>query len=67
MKDPAKVTCRIFVGNLPTDDMERKDLKDLFSKFGLVTGMNLKLINNNIYFLLEFLYVLFHALNKNYL
>ncbi|EEB10000.1 conserved hypothetical protein [Pediculus humanus corporis] len=39
MKDPAKVTCRIFVGNLPTDDMERKDLKDLFSKFGLVTGV----------------------------
>lgn len=38
MKDPVKVACRIFVGNLPTDDMERKDLKDLFSKFGIVTG-----------------------------
>ncbi|KAK6630681.1 hypothetical protein RUM44_002850 [Polyplax serrata] len=39
MKDPAKVACRIFVGNLPTDDMERKDLKDMFGKFGVVTGV----------------------------
>lgn len=38
MKDPTKVACRIFVGNLPTDDMERQDLKDLFSKFGPVSG-----------------------------
>lgn len=38
MKDPAKVACRVFVGNLPTDEMERQDLKDLFSKFGTITG-----------------------------
>lgn len=49
MKDPGKVACRIFVGNLPTDDMDRKDLKDLFGKFGIVTGyikyLNLLYIN----------------------
>lgn len=39
MKDPTKVACRIFVGNLPTDDMERQDLKELFSKYGPVSGM----------------------------
>ncbi|KAL0271558.1 UNVERIFIED_CONTAM: hypothetical protein PYX00_008615 [Menopon gallinae] len=39
MKDPAKVACRVFVGNLPTDEMERQDLKDLFSKFGTITGV----------------------------
>lgn len=36
--DPRDLERRIFVGNLPTSDMEKKDLEDLFSPYGKVVG-----------------------------
>lgn len=36
--DPKDLERRIFVGNLPTSDMEKKDLEDMFSQFGKITG-----------------------------
>lgn len=32
---------RIFVGNLPTSDMEKKDLEDLFSQYGKIVGVSM--------------------------
>lgn len=36
--DPRDLERRIFVGNLPTSDMEKKDLEDLFSPYGKIVG-----------------------------
>ncbi|RXM95763.1 RNA-binding Raly-like protein [Acipenser ruthenus] len=34
--DPRDLERRIFVGNLPTNLMERKDLQELFMKYGKI-------------------------------
>ncbi|XP_023810722.1 nuclear receptor coactivator 5 isoform X4 [Oryzias latipes] len=39
--DPRDLERRIFVGNLPTSDMEKKDLEDLFSPYGKIIGVSL--------------------------
>ncbi|XP_019214575.1 nuclear receptor coactivator 5 isoform X3 [Oreochromis niloticus] len=39
--DPRDLERRIFVGNLPTSDMEKKDLEDLFSPYGKVVGVSM--------------------------
>ncbi|XP_041837315.1 nuclear receptor coactivator 5 isoform X2 [Melanotaenia boesemani] len=39
--DPRDLERRIFVGNLPTSDMENKDLEDLFSPYGKIVGVSL--------------------------
>ncbi|XP_028262145.1 nuclear receptor coactivator 5 isoform X2 [Parambassis ranga] len=39
--DPKDLERRIFVGNLPTSDMEKKDLEDLFSPYGKVVGVSM--------------------------
>ncbi|TWW62290.1 nuclear receptor coactivator 5 isoform X2 [Takifugu flavidus] len=39
--DPRDLERRIFVGNLPTSDMEKKDLEDLFSPYGKITGVSM--------------------------
>lgn len=36
--DPKDLERRIFVGNLPTSDMEKKDLEDMFNQYGKITG-----------------------------
>lgn len=36
--DPKDLERRIFVGNLPTSDMEKKDLEDMFGQYGKITG-----------------------------
>lgn len=36
--DPRDLERRIFVGNLPTSDMEKKDLEDMFSPYGKILG-----------------------------
>jgi len=36
---------RIFVGNLPTSDMEKKDLEDIFSIYGNIIGQYLGMCN----------------------
>lgn len=38
MLDPSTAKSRIFVGNIPTADMTKKDLEDVFSKYGSVVG-----------------------------
>ncbi|XP_040888873.1 nuclear receptor coactivator 5 isoform X3 [Toxotes jaculatrix] len=39
--DPRDLERRIFVGNLPTSDMEKKDLEDLFSPYGKIVGVSM--------------------------
>ncbi|XP_069547176.1 nuclear receptor coactivator 5 isoform X4 [Brachyistius frenatus] len=39
--DPRDLERRIFVGNLPTSDMEKKDLEDMFSPYGKVIGVSM--------------------------
>ncbi|XP_032370042.1 nuclear receptor coactivator 5 isoform X10 [Etheostoma spectabile] len=39
--DPREMERRIFVGNLPTSDMEKKDLEDLFSPYGKIVGVSM--------------------------
>ncbi|KAK2915329.1 nuclear receptor coactivator 5 isoform X3 [Channa argus] len=39
--DPRDLERRIFVGNLPTSDMEKKDLEDLFSPYGKIVGVSI--------------------------
>ncbi|KAM6979635.1 nuclear receptor coactivator 5 [Aplochiton taeniatus] len=39
--NPQDLERRIFVGNLPTDDMDRKDLKELFSSYGKINGVSM--------------------------
>nr|XP_046239080.1 nuclear receptor coactivator 5 isoform X2 [Scatophagus argus] len=39
--DPRDLERRIFVGNLPTSDMEKKDLEDLFNPYGKITGVSM--------------------------
>ncbi|XP_026202517.1 nuclear receptor coactivator 5 isoform X2 [Anabas testudineus] len=39
--DPRDLERRIFVGNLPTSDMEKKDLEDLFSTYGKIVGVSM--------------------------
>ncbi|KAJ3602816.1 hypothetical protein NHX12_030564 [Muraenolepis orangiensis] len=42
-KDPKDMERRIFVGNLPTSDMDKKDLEDIFSTYGKIIGQYLGL------------------------
>ncbi|XP_054472772.1 nuclear receptor coactivator 5 isoform X3 [Anoplopoma fimbria] len=39
--DPRDLERRIFVGNLPTSDMEKKELEDLFSPYGKIIGVSM--------------------------
>ncbi|XP_041080603.1 nuclear receptor coactivator 5-like isoform X2 [Polyodon spathula] len=39
--DPRDLERRIFVGNLPTNLMERKDLEDLFMKYGKINALSI--------------------------
>ncbi|XP_070702884.1 nuclear receptor coactivator 5 isoform X2 [Pempheris klunzingeri] len=39
--EPRDLERRIFVGNLPTSDMEKKDLEDLFSPYGKIVGVSM--------------------------
>ncbi|XP_042364284.1 nuclear receptor coactivator 5 isoform X2 [Plectropomus leopardus] len=39
--DPRDLERRIFVGNLPTSDMEKKDLEELFSPYGKILGVSM--------------------------
>ncbi|XP_051931079.1 nuclear receptor coactivator 5 isoform X1 [Hippocampus zosterae] len=39
--DPREMERRIFVGNLPTSDMDKKDLETLFSPYGKILGVSL--------------------------
>jgi RNA recognition motif-containing protein len=39
--DPALLACRVFIGNLPTDQMVKSDLEDWFKKYGKVIGSDL--------------------------
>nr|XP_023652389.1 nuclear receptor coactivator 5 isoform X2 [Paramormyrops kingsleyae] len=39
--DPRDLERRIFVGNLPTTLMDRKDLEDLFSPYGKINDINM--------------------------
>ncbi|XP_074524720.1 nuclear receptor coactivator 5 isoform X2 [Halichoeres trimaculatus] len=39
--DPRDLERRIFVGNLPTSDMTKKDLEDMFSPYGKVVGLSM--------------------------
>ncbi|XP_038551774.1 nuclear receptor coactivator 5 isoform X5 [Micropterus salmoides] len=39
--DPRDLERRIFVGNLPTSDMEKKDMEDLFSPYGKIVGVSM--------------------------
>ncbi|XP_062272246.1 nuclear receptor coactivator 5 [Scomber scombrus] len=39
--DPRDLERRIFVGNLPTSDMEKKDLEDMFNPYGKIVGVSL--------------------------
>ncbi|XP_015108428.1 uncharacterized protein LOC107035506 [Diachasma alloeum] len=38
LKDPNTVNCRIFIGNLQTDEMTKMELEEHFSKYGTVIG-----------------------------
>ncbi|XP_068615694.1 nuclear receptor coactivator 5-like [Brachionichthys hirsutus] len=39
--DPRDLERRIFVGNLPTSDMTTKDLDEMFSPYGKITGVSM--------------------------
>lgn len=38
LKDPTTANCRIFVGHLATDEMNKNELEQHFSKYGVVIG-----------------------------
>jgi RNA recognition motif-containing protein len=38
MSDPSTANSRVFVGNIPTNDMTKKDLEDKFKKYGPILG-----------------------------
>jgi RNA recognition motif-containing protein len=38
MTDPATANSRIFVGNIPTNEMTKKDLEERFKKHGAILG-----------------------------
>lgn len=38
LKDPATAGCRVFVGHLQTEEMNRNELEEHFSKYGTVVG-----------------------------
>ncbi|XP_011311153.1 nuclear receptor coactivator 5-like isoform X2 [Fopius arisanus] len=38
LKDPSTANCRIFIGNLQTDEMTKMELEEHFSKYGQVIG-----------------------------
>ncbi|XP_075033826.1 nuclear receptor coactivator 5 isoform X2 [Mixophyes fleayi] len=40
-EDPNDLDRRIFVGNLPTNQMSREDMEGLFSKYGKISGLTL--------------------------
>ncbi|XP_077315367.1 nuclear receptor coactivator 5 isoform X1 [Lithobates pipiens] len=40
-EDPKDLDRRIFVGNLPTDQMSRHDFETLFSKYGAITAVSM--------------------------
>ncbi|XP_077428985.1 nuclear receptor coactivator 5 isoform X2 [Vanacampus margaritifer] len=39
--DPREMERRIFVGNLPTSDMDKKELEDLFNPYGKIIDVNM--------------------------
>lgn len=39
--DPRDLERRVFVGNLPTDSMVRKDLEEMFLKYGKINDVNM--------------------------
>uniref|UniRef100_A0A3B4BLE3 RRM domain-containing protein n=1 Tax=Periophthalmus magnuspinnatus TaxID=409849 RepID=A0A3B4BLE3_9GOBI len=39
--DPRDLERRIFVGNLPTSEMDKKDLEEMFRPYGKVLGVSL--------------------------
>ncbi|XP_077384529.1 nuclear receptor coactivator 5 isoform X3 [Festucalex cinctus] len=39
--DPREMERRIFVGNLPTNDMDRKELEDIFTPYGKILGVSM--------------------------
>ncbi|XP_062897601.1 nuclear receptor coactivator 5 isoform X2 [Mobula hypostoma] len=39
--DPRDLERRVFVGNLPTDSMVRKDLEDMFLKYGKINALSM--------------------------
>lgn len=38
MSDPSTANSRIFVGNIPTSEMTKKDLEERFKKHGPILG-----------------------------
>ena len=38
MSDPSTANSRIFVGNIPTNEMTKKDLEERFKKHGPILG-----------------------------
>ena len=36
--DPELLRSRVFLGNLPTDKLEREEISDTFSKYGKILG-----------------------------
>lgn len=38
MSDPSTANSRVFVGNIPTNEMTKKDLEDRFKKHGPILG-----------------------------
>lgn len=38
MTDPSTANSRVFVGNIPTREMSKKDLEDRFKKHGAILG-----------------------------
>jgi RNA recognition motif-containing protein len=38
MSDPSTANSRIFVGNIPTNEMTKKDLEERFKKHGAILG-----------------------------
>ena len=41
LKDPATAGCRIFIGHLQTEEMNRNELEEHFSKYGTIVGSTL--------------------------
>jgi RNA recognition motif-containing protein len=38
MTDPSTANSRVFVGNIPTNEMTKKDLEERFKKHGAILG-----------------------------
>lgn len=41
LKDPTTANCRIFVGHLQTDEMNKNELEAHFSKYGVIIGSSM--------------------------